>query len=94
MYFLVSPGAHFGYHALTFGLYVDELIQRADPQHRDTATIFKHMIAEPFGKFICIYINNNKSLEMFYIQCLCVGTYNMVLAVSAVLCLCGLLCNI
>ncbi|WAR31469.1 LACT2-like protein [Mya arenaria] len=39
----------FGYHALTFGLYVDELIERADPQHRDTATLFRELIGEPFG---------------------------------------------
>ncbi|XP_052220680.1 beta-lactamase domain-containing protein 2-like [Dreissena polymorpha] len=43
------PGAQFGYHALTFGLYVDELIQRTDPNHRDTATIFQDLIAKPFG---------------------------------------------
>ncbi|KAH3797734.1 hypothetical protein DPMN_151320 [Dreissena polymorpha] len=43
------PGSQFGYHSLTFGMYVDELIQRADPQHRDTATIFKDLIGRPFG---------------------------------------------
>ncbi|KAL4221526.1 hypothetical protein ACF0H5_019783 [Mactra antiquata] len=42
------PGEHFGYHALTFGLYVDELIQRVDKQGRDTATIFKEEIADKF----------------------------------------------
>lgn len=42
-------GKEFGYHALTFGLYVDELIQHADPQHRDTNTVFEEEIAIPLG---------------------------------------------
>ncbi|XP_045194379.2 beta-lactamase domain-containing protein 2-like [Mercenaria mercenaria] len=42
-------GKQFGYHALTFGLYVDELIQHADPQRRDTDTVFQEEIAKPLG---------------------------------------------
>jgi len=37
---------------LTFGLYVDELLQRADPAHRDTATLFKELVADPLGKIV------------------------------------------
>ncbi|XP_060598782.1 beta-lactamase domain-containing protein 2-like [Ruditapes philippinarum] len=40
-------GEKFGYHALTFGLFVDELIQRVDPAHRDTDTIFMEEISKP-----------------------------------------------
>lgn len=50
MYYCFS-GKAFGYHALTFGLYVDELLQHADTEHRDTDTIFQDEIAKPFGMY-------------------------------------------
>lgn len=48
---LIPAGREFGYHALTFGMYVDELLQRADSYDRDTATLFTDYIAKPFGEF-------------------------------------------
>jgi CubicO group peptidase (beta-lactamase class C family) len=48
-------GEKFGYHALTFGLFVDELIQRVDPAHRDTDTIFMEEISKPLGNLLLCY---------------------------------------
>lgn len=55
----VEPGwpvgsAH-GYHANTFGLYVEQLVMRVDPNKRRLHEFFKEEIAEPFGKFcVCL----------------------------------------
>nr|KAG5690855.1 hypothetical protein BaRGS_031207 [Batillaria attramentaria] len=43
------PGRSVGYHALTFGMYVDALIRRADPKHRNLTQFFQDEIAKPFG---------------------------------------------
>lgn len=39
-----------GYHPLTVGLYVSELVKRIDPQHRGVQEFFKQEIAEPLSK--------------------------------------------
>nr|KAG5690854.1 hypothetical protein BaRGS_031206 [Batillaria attramentaria] len=42
------PGHAVGYHAVTFGMYVDALIRRADPKHRNLTQFFQDEIAKPF----------------------------------------------
>jgi len=42
-----EPGTKHGYHAATLGLYMNELIQRVDPQHRSLGQFFQDEIAEP-----------------------------------------------
>ena len=44
------PGSTSGYHALTFGVVVDQLIRRIDPKHRSLDQYFREEIAEPYGK--------------------------------------------
>lgn len=44
-----DPGTRQGYHAMTFGWYVGELIRRVDPQHRSVGRFFQEEIAEPLG---------------------------------------------
>ena len=41
------PGSRHGYHTLTIGLYMQELIRRADPAHRSLGRFFREEIAEP-----------------------------------------------
>ena len=41
-------GQKHGYHIYTYGLYLDRLIQKIDPEGRDTAKIFQEEIAKPF----------------------------------------------
>lgn len=41
------PGTRHGYHAMTVGLYMQELIRRVDPAHRTLGRFFKEEIAEP-----------------------------------------------
>nr|XP_022331156.1 beta-lactamase domain-containing protein 2-like [Crassostrea virginica] len=43
------PGTAYGYHIITFGLYVDTLLQKADPKHRRVDKIFKEEIGDKFG---------------------------------------------
>jgi CubicO group peptidase (beta-lactamase class C family) len=43
------PGTKHGYHAMTVGLYMQELIRRVDPQHRTLGQFFHEEIAEPLG---------------------------------------------
>lgn len=44
-------GTQHGYHGVTFGLYVNELVKRVDPYKRDLYVFFKDEIAVPFGKY-------------------------------------------
>jgi len=43
------PGTRHGYHTLTIGLYMQELIRRADPAHRTLGRFFREEIAVPLG---------------------------------------------
>ena len=42
-----EPGTRHGYHAMTIGLYMQELIRRVDPGHRTLGRFFAEEIAEP-----------------------------------------------
>lgn len=41
------PGTRHGYHALTLGLYMQELIRHVDPEHRTLGRFFHEEVAEP-----------------------------------------------
>ena len=41
------PGTRHGYHAMTIGLYLQELIRRVDPAHRTLGRFFADEIAKP-----------------------------------------------
>ena len=43
------PGSRHGYHAMTIGLYIQEIIRRVDPQHRSLGRFFRDEIATPPG---------------------------------------------
>lgn len=43
------PGTRHGYHTLTIGLYMQELIRRVDPKHRSLGRFFHEEIAKPLG---------------------------------------------
>lgn len=43
------PGTKAAYHALTFGMYVDALIRKVDPSHRNLSQFFNEEIARPYG---------------------------------------------
>lgn len=44
-----DPGTRHGYHAMTIGMYMQELIRHADPQHRTLGHFFHEEIAKPLG---------------------------------------------
>jgi CubicO group peptidase (beta-lactamase class C family) len=43
------PGTAHGYHTITIGLYMQELIRRVDPSHRSLGRFFHEEIAVPLG---------------------------------------------
>jgi CubicO group peptidase (beta-lactamase class C family) len=43
------PGTRHGYHAMSLGLYEQEIIRRVDPAHRSLGTFFHEEIARPLG---------------------------------------------
>ena len=43
------PGTRHGYHTMSIGLYMQELIRRVDPQHRTLGRFFHDEIARPLG---------------------------------------------
>jgi CubicO group peptidase (beta-lactamase class C family) len=43
------PGTRHGYHAMSIGLYMQELIRHADPRHRTLGRFFQDEIATPLG---------------------------------------------
>jgi CubicO group peptidase (beta-lactamase class C family) len=43
------PGTRHGYHTMTLGLYMQELIRRVDPAHRSLGRFFHDEIAAPLG---------------------------------------------
>ena len=43
------PGTRHGYHTITIGLYMQELIRRVDPAHRSLGRFFHEEIALPLG---------------------------------------------
>ena len=43
------PGTRHGYHTMTIGLYMQELIRRVDPAHRTLGRFFLDEIAKPLG---------------------------------------------
>ncbi|KAL5018977.1 hypothetical protein ScPMuIL_004699 [Solemya velum] len=55
------PGKSHGYHPITFGLYLDQLVRRCDPKLRSLSQYFQEEIAQPFG--VEIYIGLPKPLQ-------------------------------
>lgn len=43
------PGTRHGYHTMTIGLYMQEIIRRVDPAHRTLGRFFHEEIARPLG---------------------------------------------
>jgi CubicO group peptidase (beta-lactamase class C family) len=43
------PGMRHGYHAMTVGLYMQELFRRVDPAHRTLGRFFREEVAGPLG---------------------------------------------
>jgi CubicO group peptidase (beta-lactamase class C family) len=46
---LWPPGTRHGYHAMTIGLYMQEIFRRVDPAHRTLGRFFREEIARPLG---------------------------------------------
>ncbi len=44
-----TPGTRHGYHTITLGLYMQELIRHVDPAHRTLGRFFHEEIARPLG---------------------------------------------
>lgn len=55
---LWPPGTAHGYHALTQGFFVDQLLLRVDPMKRSVGQFFQEEVAAKFGreKAICVFM--------------------------------------
>ena len=50
-----SGTEEFGYHSLTFALYLDAIVRKVDPKKRSLAQYFDDEFAKPLGKrHICL----------------------------------------
>ena len=47
----MTTGEGAGYHAITIGIFMDELIKRVDPKHRNISTFLRDEVCQPFGNF-------------------------------------------
>ncbi|PIO76532.1 beta-lactamase [Teladorsagia circumcincta] len=44
------PGTEIGYHAITYGWLVDQIVRRTDPKHRSIGVYFKEEIADKYSE--------------------------------------------
>ena len=49
-------GTTHGYHAATFGLYLDQIVRRVDTRGRGIQQFFREEIGDPFGN-ISLFVN-------------------------------------
>uniref|UniRef100_A0A914W1N5 Beta-lactamase-related domain-containing protein n=2 Tax=Plectus sambesii TaxID=2011161 RepID=A0A914W1N5_9BILA len=56
-----TPGTKTGYHVMTFGWLVDQLVRRIDPKHRSVGQFFREEIGSPYG--LDYYIGMPKELH-------------------------------
>ena len=56
------PGQTSGYHGITYGPLVDQLVRRIDPQQRSVGRFFRDEVAKPYGKqgVLISYFKNPK----------------------------------
>lgn len=55
------PGTAYGYHAVTFGWVVDQIVRRADPAKRGLGHFFKEEVADKYGillSLLCVQTVN------------------------------------
>jgi CubicO group peptidase (beta-lactamase class C family) len=57
-----TPGSAIGYHAVSLGLYQNELARRVDPQHRTIGRILADDFASPLG--LSLYIGLPDSVDL------------------------------
>jgi CubicO group peptidase (beta-lactamase class C family) len=58
-----AAGESNGYHAVSLGLYQNELVRRIDPQHRTIGRILAEEFVEPFGLSLHIGLPDDVDLE-------------------------------
>jgi CubicO group peptidase (beta-lactamase class C family) len=58
-----EPGTREGYHAVTLGLYENELVRRTDPKHRSIGRFFAEEVAAPLGIEFYVGLPNDVPLS-------------------------------
>ena len=51
---VLPTGSQVAYQAFTYGMYVDALIRRVDPQHRNLSQFFDQEIAQPYSELLLL----------------------------------------
>ena len=60
---MALKGTEHGYHGITHGLYIDQLIRRVDPQHRSVQQFLDEEVAKPLGNIIYLTLYGIKMLH-------------------------------
>ena len=60
--FVALEGTEHGYHGITQGLYIDQLVRRVDPQHRSVQQFLDEEVAKPLGNIIYLTLSGIKML--------------------------------
>jgi CubicO group peptidase (beta-lactamase class C family)/uncharacterized protein YbjT (DUF2867 family) len=68
------PGTRHGYHTMSIGLYMQELIRRVDPDHRTLGQVFAEEIARPLALDFHIGLPDSVPMErLAHVEVLSVG---------------------
>ena len=54
--FICDTGTAVGYHGITYGMYVDALVRKTDPQHRNMSQFFQEEIANVLGMLVLFFL--------------------------------------
>jgi CubicO group peptidase (beta-lactamase class C family) len=79
---LWEPGTRHGYHAVTLGVYENELVRRTDPDHRSLGRFFAEEVAIPLG--IEFYIGLPEELPLSRIANLEINAQKLAFIVGTV----------
>ena len=60
-------GTEHGYHGITHGLYIDQLIRRVDPQHRSVQQFLDEEVAKPLGKYHLLHTLWHPNTSLYFL---------------------------
>jgi hypothetical protein len=71
-----EPGTQSGYHAITFGWLVDQLVRRVDPKRRSLAQFIREEITQKHGKLKGGRMGGDKEIEAMAIPAREISAFN------------------
>lgn len=59
-----APGTAMGYHGMTYGLLLDQVLRRVDKKHRWIDQFFREEVAIPFGMYSSLAMKTKESSQL------------------------------